>query len=129
MKKTKRLTEAQILQAIYRNCEGATPKIVHGLRYNEFVSELLALQGEPTKELPTDDDDAFVESYGVSVNEQRYTPNLTDESICVNCDELKSCSNICMDCIKKIVEENQQPATKLTDEDIEKWVRTHKNIG
>lgn len=69
-----------------------------------------------------DADDEFVESYGVSVDEQRYTPNLTDESICVNCDELKSCSNICMDCIKKIVEENRQSA--LTDEQIEKWVES-----
>ena len=68
-----------------------------------------------------DADDEFVESYGVSVNEQRYTPNLTDESICVNCDKLKSCSNICMDCIKKIVEENQQLTPKPTDEEIEKW--------
>lgn len=67
-----------------------------------------------------DADDEFVESYGVSVNEQRYTPNLTDKSICVNCDELKSCSNICMDCIKKIVEENQQLTPKPTDEEIEK---------
>lgn len=39
---------------------------------------------------------------------------LTDKSICVNCDELKSCSNICMDCITKIVEENQQLTPKLT---------------
>ena len=44
------------------------------------------------------------------------------KTICVNCDELKSCSNICMDCVKKIVDENMQPPkdSKLTDEEIEK---------
>ena len=69
-----------------------------------------------------DADDEFVESYGVSVDEHKYAPKLTDKSICVNCDKLKSCSNICMDCIKKIVEENRQSA--LTDEQIEKWVES-----
>jgi len=75
-----------------------------------------------------DADDEFVESYGVSVDEHKFFPKLTEASVCVNCDKLKSCSNICMDCIKKIVEENQQPAPKLTDEEIEKWAKTHNVI-
>ena len=44
------------------------------------------------------------------------------KTICVNCDELKSCSNICMDCVKKIVDENMQPPkdSTISDEQIEK---------
>jgi hypothetical protein len=74
---------------------------------------------------------------------------LGEKSICISCDELKYCSNICMDCIKKIVWENHQhselsevkesnlwqqnengadnlkPAQSLTDEQIEKWAREY----
>jgi hypothetical protein len=72
-----------------------------------------------------DADDEFVESYGVSVDEHNFFPKLTEASVCVNCDKLKSCSNICMDCIKKIVEENQQLTPKPTDEQIENYINDH----
>jgi ribosomal protein L32 len=42
---------------------------------------------------------------------------LPQQEICINCDEQKETHEICMDCIGKLIKENQQ---EISDEEIEK---------
>jgi len=45
---------------------------------------------------------------------------LPQQEICINCDEEKETHEICMDCISKLIKENQQ---EISDEEIEKAVK------
>jgi len=56
------------------------------------------------------------------LDEKQLTPiELSNDSLCVNCDESKSIHNVCMDCIIKIGKENiQLPSDKQQHEQI--WI-------
>ena len=47
-----------------------------------------------------------------------YKPQLPLQEICISCDEQKGTHKICMDCIGKMIKENQQ---EISDEEIEKF--------
>jgi ribosomal protein L32 len=49
---------------------------------------------------------------------------LPQQEICINCDEEKETHEICMDCIGKLIKENQK---ELSDEEIEKGAREWYN--
>jgi ribosomal protein L32 len=63
----------------------------------------------------------FLEEY---YEKKKKEAQLPQQEICINCDEQKETHKICMDCIGKIIKENQK---EISDEEINKEAKNHHN--
>ena len=74
-------------------------------------------------------DEYFAKTYGSNGSDDHISDiskmvEVPQQEKCISCDEQKETHKICMDCIGKMIKENQQ---EISDEEIEKAARDYNN--